>query len=446
MKTFPYLLTTALGLACAPFSHAGLADKVVRTKVAGIDLVAYPSEVKDVVTFRGSLPAGDSFAPADNLAVATLVGDMLDEGTVKHDKYEIARQLESVGASIGFGVDGVVVTFAGKCLRKDLPLTISLLAEELRTPAFSETEFAKVKKQLKGDLQHALESTNFRAEAAYAQAIYPVGHPNYQPPIDDFIAAIDHAKVADLKKFHAAFYGPAAATLVVVGDFDPQELQADVAKAFDGWKGGQPMPHFPKAPAATTPRDLTITMPDKTNVSVLIGQTEQLQYTDPDSLPLRLGTAVLGTGFTGRLMANVRDKEGLTYGIYSAVQQDAFADGDWVIGANFAPALLDQGLASTKRQLDLWHQSGITAAELDRTKANIIGSFKVNLATTDGMATVLLNALHRGYDEHWLDQFPERVQALTLEQVNDAIKKHINLDTLTVIKAGTVKPKEPEKE
>jgi len=165
-----------------------------------------------------------------------------------------------------------------------------------------------------------------------------------------------------------------------------------------------------------------------------------MRYRDADALPLRLATAAFGQGFTGRLMANVRDKEGLTYGIGAGLGSDAFADGDWQISANFAPQLLEQGMVSTQRELDAWYTQGITSAELERVKTNLIGTFKVGLATTDGLSTALLNAVHRGYDVTWLDEYPKRVAALSLPEVNGAIKKHLQPGNMTVIKAGSVPP------
>src|SRR6185436_8053425 len=162
-------------------------------------------------------------------------------------------------------------------------------------------------------------------------------------------------------------------------------------------------------------------MPEKTSVSVVLGQASGLKYSDPDYQALKLGTAVLGgSGFSGRLMQTVRDKEGLTYGIYSSTSKDTFSDGDWKITATFAPALLEKGLAATKRELTKWYTEGITPTELDYRKANLVGSFKVSLATTDGMAASLLTAVHRGYDQTWLDQYPQKINALTLNEVNGA--------------------------
>jgi zinc protease len=117
---------------------------------------------------------------------------------------------------------------------------------------------------------------------------------------------------------------------------------------------------------------------------------------------------------------------------------DMFNDGDWRISATFAPGLLDKGIASTQRQLKLWYDAGATPAEISARKSNLIGEFKVNLATTGGMAGALLGAVNRGYDVGWLDEFPVRVNALSNEQVNAAIKKYLKPEAMVLIKAGTL--------
>jgi zinc protease len=137
-------------------------------------------------------------------------------------------------------------------------------------------------------------------------------------------------------------------------------------------------------------------------------------------------------------MANVRDKEGLTYGIYSFMSGDTFVDGDWRIQAAFAPALLDKGLASTQRQLDSWHAEGITDAELTRAKSELAGTYQVGLATSGGMAGTILLMLNRGMPLEFVDEYPARVNAITRDQVNSAIRKHLNPATMTLVKAGTV--------
>jgi zinc protease len=191
-------------------------------------------------------------------------------------------------------------------------------------------------------------------------------------------------------------------------------------------------------PATARASSETIQMPDKTSVSVVIGQPSGIRYRDDDALALRMATAILGSGFTGRLMKTVRDGEGLTYGIGAYLDNDVYADGDWRIVASFAPELTEQGVGSTRRELMRWWQDGVTAEELAARKADLVGSYKVGLATTGGLAGFLLRTVQRGKPLSWLDDYPKALNALTLEQVNGAIRRHLDPARMVVVEAGTL--------
>ena len=439
-RTLPLLRTLLLGTLAlgAGSASAEVARDAVRKTIHGIDTIVLDTSVRDVVTLVGTLPAGDDRSPADNAAVATLTGAMLDKGTTKQDKFAIAQKLGDAGANIGFSVGSNSLQFSGKSLRKDLPLLVSLLAEQLRLPAFSEEEFAKLKKQLSGSIRQQLENTDFRAEDEFTRAIYPPGHPNRQTPPAEFIAAIEKATLADVRAFHGKYYGPAGMRIVIVGDVDPRTAQGAISTAFAGWQGGVPPGAVTPAPRLPQESVRTVFMPDKTNVSILIGQPTGLRYADADAIALRVGTRILGSGFMGRLMANVRDKEGLTYGIGAAVTNDVYTDGDWRIDASFAPDLLEKGIASTRRQLGEWHDKGVTAAELERAKTEVAGTYKVRLATSNGMAGTILTMLNAGMPLSFVDEYPKRVAGLTLDQVNGAIRRHLDPAKMVLVQAGTV--------
>jgi zinc protease len=441
MKTTLRLLASTAALAVTlNVAHAQVAKNAVRQNVGGIDLVVMKTGVQEVVTIRGSIAAGDGLSPDTNPALADLTGGMLDKGTAKRDKYAIAQMLGDVGASISFGTGPSSLNINAKCLRKDVPMVIGLIAEQLRTPAFSAEEFAKLKKQFAGLYRRQMDDTDFRAGDGFTRAVYPAGHPNRQAPGPELLAGAEKTTLDDVKAFHAKYYGPATLRLVLVGDVEPADAKAEIAKVFAGWSGGEkaPTPAPAKAGGVDAARDQTVFMPEKTNVSVIWGQPTGLRYADTDTLALRVGTAALGSGFTGRLMANVRDKEGLTYGIGSYVSGDTFVDGDWRIEGNFAPAMLEKGLESTKRQLTEWYKNGITDAELTQRKTGLAGTYKVALSTTAGMAGTILNTLNRDLELSFIDQYPARVGALTKDQVNGAIKKHLDPEKMVLIKAGTV--------
>jgi len=439
MRFIAAFAACAAVLLAAPGARASVAKDAVRADIGGIDVVSVRTSVQDVVTIVGSLPAGDNRSPPGNVMLATLTGAMLDKGTAAQDKFVIAERLGNVGAALSFAVDTNTLEIRGRCLRKDLPLLVGLMAEQLRMPALSEQEFAKLKVQLQGAVRLQQEDPGFRAGEAFSRAIYPVGHPNRQPTAEQMLADMGRTTIAEVRQFHQQYYGPTGMRLVIVGDVDPATAQAEVRKAFSGWTGGSLPSAVAPAKAVGGVQSETIVMADKTSVAVVIGQATQLKYSDPDTLPLRLGTRIFGgDGFTTRLMANVRDKEGLTYGVYAYVSGDSFADGDWRIQGDFAPALLDKGIASTRRQLDAWHADGVTDAELTRAKSEFAGTYQVGLATSGGMAGTILVMLNRGMPLEFVDEYPARVKATTREQVNGAIRTHLDPAKMTLVKAGTI--------
>jgi zinc protease len=435
MRIYAGMILLAIGGAAG----ANMADQAHRTKVDGIDLITYHTNVKDVVVILGVLPAGDAMAEKGNIAIPTLTGMMLDRGTKSLDKFAIAEKLDNVGAEISFSVGTQSLEVKAKCLKKDLPLIIGTIAAELRTPALQAAEFAKAKQQLIGDLQSSTQNSSARAAEAFNRAIFPEGHPNRPHTISDYIAAAKSANLEEVKAFQAKYYGPAHMSLIVVGDVSDADTQAEVAKAFSGWTGGQDYVRA-AAPASTdAAAQVTVPLADKPSVTMILGQATGLRYSDPDALALRVGTAILGRGFTGRLMNTVRDKEGLTYNIGAGMSDDSIVDGAWDISASFAPALLAKGVASTRRELDTWWKDGVSEQELTARKQGLIGGYFVGLATTGGLAETILVNTQRGFDLNWLDGYPKAVKALSPAQVNAAIKTHLNPSNMVLVEVGTLK-------
>ena len=432
----------ALGLVAslgsAAVASAAMADNAHRSRTAQIDLITYQTGVKDVVVILGSLPAGDAMAGTGNIAIPTLTGMMLDRGTKNLDKFQIADKLDNVGAQISFGVGTQTLEIRAKCLKKDLPLVLGLIAMELKEPALSPAEFAKAKQQFAGSLQASLQNTGSRAQEAFARAIFPQGHPNHPHTTEEYLAATRTAELGDVKSFHAKYVGPSHMTLVLAGDVPTEQAQEEVAKDFGGWSGGEGYvrPAAPAEPGAA--QRITVPLKDKPSASVIIGQPTGLRYRDPDALALRVGTAVLGRGFTGRLMGTVRDREGLTYGIGAAVGEDSVTDGDWAVSASFAPALLDRGVESTRRVIAAWWTDGVSDAELDAHKQGIIGSYRVSLSTAGGVAGMILASVQRGLDVSWLDGYPQAIREVTRDQGNHAIRTHLDPQAMTLVEAGSV--------
>jgi zinc protease len=432
------LSTMIVLLLSGSVAAANMADQAHRSKINGIDLITYHTNVKDVVIIMGVLPAGDAMVESGNIAIPTLSGMMLDRGTKALDKFAITDKLDNVGAEISFAVGVQSLEVRAKCLRKDLPMIIDTIAAELRTPALQVAEFGKAKQQFIGELEASAQNTGARSAEAFNRAVFPPGHPNRPHTLSEYIAAARTANIEEIRAFQAKYYGPAHMTLVVVGDVSDADTESEITKAFSGWSGGQDYVRPAKPASATSASDVMVPLADKPSVTMLLGQATGLRYSDPDTLALRLGTAILGRGFTGRLMGTVRDKEGLTYNISASVADDSIVDGAWQISASFAPALLSKGVESTRRELVKWWTDGVTDQELAARKQGAIGGYFVGMSTTSGLAETILINTQRGFDPTWLDAYPKAVKALTREQVNAAIKTHLNPGSMVLVEAGSV--------
>jgi len=418
----------------APERH--YAGDVQHQNIHGIDAYTLRTGLKDVVTITGSLPAGDVFNPRNNSAIAHLTTALLDAGTRRRDKFELAGELERVGATIDFRADDHRSGFTARCLKKDLRLVLSLLAEQLREPTFDADELEKVKLQRLGELRRADENVMLRAEERLRQLLFEEEHPNFRGSFAVRSRHLRRTSVDDIREFHARVFGPEEMIIVAVGDVDSDEFVAELDRAFRGWRGGLPVPDPLANARHGRDREVRVKLVGRPSLNVRWGVATGLRRTDPDFPPVFLGTSILGGSFSARLMSAVRDDEGLTYGIYAFTDGDRIADGFWQVTATFAPQLLEQGMASTRREIQRWVDEGVSGAELEEHRDLLVGSFQVELSTSRGMADQLLTILERGHGPEYLDQHPQRLRAVTLDQVNAAIRRYIKPEEMIVVVAG----------
>lgn len=425
-----------LAEALPPPPVTDFATRIQRTDVAGADLLVCPTTAKDIVCVRVSLPAGSS--KEANRALGHLTFDMTERGTTKHDKYTIAEMLESAGVDVESRITADAVETTAKCLTRDLPMALDLLVEQWREPAFLAEEFEKAKKELLSSLQQLLEETDEQAAIAFSRATRKEGDPLRRATVEEMTAFAKKATLPEAKAFHAKHYGPGGLRMVIVGDVDAAAVQKQLAGLLAGWKL---QPELAVAPALPVKGAAAISVPmaDKSSVSVVLGQPTGVVAGEADWLALRLANDALGNGFTSRLVGNVRDREGLTYSIGSRISDDDHRPGMWTVRATFAPAMLERGVTAAKREVEGWWKLGITAEELAFRKDSMAGDFTVSLETTSGLAEQILQCVRRGFALKWLDEYPTALQALTLEQVNQAIRTRLNPETMVLVKAGVPK-------
>jgi predicted Zn-dependent peptidase len=423
--------------ASAPATASpNLAPRIEDRSAGPSRLLTLETAVDDVVSWRGSFLAYPDLAADDDLRQEMTVS-LLDKGTEYRDRFELARVLEDCGAELDLSSDGLYVDVSGRALAEDLPRVMDVLAEMLRAPAFAEDEFEKARAQAIAEVQRRMEKTGAQASAALSRRLFEPGHPNYSRTPEATIDRLRTLTLGDVRDYHAAHFGATEWTLAVVGDLDHDAVAEVVGEAFEGWRPHGTQPTHDTGGIDTPPGRSVVPMPDKSNVDVRMGHTVPIRRDHEDYPALYVGNYILGGNFSARLMNTIRDEKGLTYHIGSGLSgvTTRYA-GYWQTSVTLSHDVLEEGIDATTAVLRRFVEEGATEEELDDKKTTITGSYAVGLATTRRLAQSILTNAERGFDTEYLDRFPEEIRALSLEAVNEAVRRYLRPDALHEALAG----------
>jgi zinc protease len=434
----------------ASASRSNFAARIARTELpTGAVLLVLENRATPTIALRGSLRAGSYFEPRDKPGLARLTADMLERGTLRRTKFQLAGDLEAVGAQIEFSADPFAVEIAGRALAKDLSLLLGTLAEQLREPAFPADELEKLKQQAIAAVQEQQANTRARAYEKLSQLIYDPANPFYVHGGEQLIKSINSITVEDVRRFYEERYGGRSLVLSVVGDVQAAEVQRLFAEAFGDFGGPRASVEISVAdpePQVGARREIVL-LKEKANVDVMLGTAAPLRRDARDYYAATLANGALGEStLSSRLGLQVRDREGLTYGIGSRFRTPSLAAGPWYIAVSVNPGNVEKAIGSALAVLRDYVTNGMTADELADEKSSAIGSFKVSLSTNAGLAEALWNAEFFRLGTNYLDRFPELIQAVTLEEANAAIRKYFRPYHLTVIIAGDYDPETMKQE
>lgn len=432
--------------ALFPFEQAGFKPRKLtapmrRVLQNGLTVLVLPNDTSETISLSGFVRAGSLLDPAEMEGLAGTVSSMLDNGTTKRTKLQLASDLERVSASVGFSGSAASTGISGSMLAKDLDLGLTALAEMLREPSFPDSELSKLKRRWIDSIKQSEDDPETRASRAFNQAVYPKGHPYYQHDAATSIAMIERIGVADLKRFHARYYGPNTTTLVVVGKVDPEQVVSKLDKLFAGWKAAEKVEAAIPEVAVGEARRVVVPMMDKTNVEILFGHGSALKRKDPGFYAFSLANDILGGGtLTSRLGVKLRDEMGLTYGVYSTFGAGLGA-GSWRAGVTVNPANVKTTLNALRAEVDGFLKTGISPQELAYAKSSFIGSQAQGLATNGGMASSLSNIEFYGLGLDFWSRYPGLIQGVTLQQANEAARKLIAPGKAHVIIVGPYEDK-----
>jgi zinc protease len=268
----------------------------------------------------------------------------------------------------------------------------------------------------------------------FQQAIYPENHPYHAFPTADSLKSITRD---DVVRFYQTHYRPDTTVLALVGDFNPASVRSLLETQLSGWKvgGKPPVANYPKVELPQKIVQLNPVLPGKVQSVTYLGY-RGIDRKDPRYYAALVLNQILGGDtLSSRLGTEIRDRQGLTYGIYSYFQA-GMNPGPFLIQMQTAPEDAQKAIASTISLLKEIQQKGLTSDEVNTAKRSITSQYPVALANPDELAETILRNQVYGLAPEELREFVNRIEAVTLEQVNQTAKELLRPDNLIVVTAG----------
>jgi len=391
----------------------------------GLVVVHRVNPANPTVAIQGLVKAGAIYDPAGKGGLASFVAAMLDRGTTNRTALDQAEALESIGASLRFNGGPETVTFSGNALAEDIGTVLAVLADALRNPAFPPDQIEKARDEQIVRVKVAEEDTAFVASKVANEILFPPGHPFHLSSIGTK-ASLGAIARDDLTSSHAAHYGPNTVVLVLVGDIDSRATIEQVTQSFGDWRKLEgPAPFaVPRIEPPDRAERRIVRMEGKSQVDVVYG-LPGLSRTDPDYYAALIMNYLLGGGsLSSRLMDNLRDKQGLVYGVYSNLNAGIGA-GPIQIRAGTNPANADRTAKAIWTEVKRMHDGGPTPMELAEAKSYMTGVFPVRLETNSGVASQLLGAELYGLGMDYIDRYVALINSVSLEEVSAAARRYL---------------------
>jgi zinc protease len=404
----------------------------IQTLPNGLQVIAVLHHEQPAVSMRMLIRAGSAADPQSRTGLAHLTAALLDQGTTTQSASEFNDAIDFMGATATAGA-GSDLSYANMIVMKDsFDSGLRMLSEMVRHPAFADAEIDRQRQQLLSSLQVSFDDPDFIADAVFDRLVYgfhPYGLPQSGTP--DTLASITRT---DLTAFHQKYFVPNNAILAVVGDVTAEEAFASVKRVFGDWER-RDVPAAPAVePPAPTRRVVIVNKPDAVQTEVRVGHLG-IARNHPDYMAVNLAIRILGGEGSNRLHQVLRTARGLTYG--AQADFDTYKDsGDFQAETNTRTAATGEVLRLIVDEFWRLQRDRVSERELADAKAYLTGSFPLTIETPNAIAMQILNVVFFGLPIEQLQTFRDRVNAVTVDDVQRVAKQYLKPDRLSVVLVG----------
>jgi zinc protease len=371
---------------------------------------------------------------------------LFDKGSATLNRQQLQDRLDALQAEVSFAAGPGQMNVSMSTKREYLPALITLVADVLRHPALPAEGLEEVRQQALA----ALAEQRKEPEAVLAEALsrhdnpYPVGDVRYARTFDEMETDWHDVKIDKVRAFHQKFLATSHAQLGAVGDMDVASVKDAVNKALGDWRSDEVFARVPDPMTKEAPAHLILQTPDKQNAAMSVQLAVPLNDTDPDYAAFMLANHLLGAGGNSRLWNRIREKEGLSYSVYSAVQWNPFEHNSlWTASAIFAPQNRDKVEAAFKQEVAQALAQGFSEKEFEEGKRGLLNFRRLGRAQDARLAAGWAGNLYLDRTYALAAKVDAALEALTLDQVNAALRRYLKPDQFVMGFAGDFKTGKP---
>lgn len=357
---------------------------------------------------------------------------LLTEGTESRTSREIADEVARLGATLQAGANSDYTTVAASSLAIFRDNILELMADVVLRPVFPANEVELTKQNTKESLKQQRAQPSFLASETVARVMFGEHPYHVVAPTPDSVDATTRERLIE---FHRSTFVANNAVLIVAGDVRQDSIVRQVETLFGKWQpGGVPGDEFPAPPARTSRSAYVIDRPGSAQANIVICNAG-ITRTSQDYFPLLVMHTVLGANASSRLFMNLREEKGYTYGAYSSLDARRTA-GTFRATAEVRTPVTGDSLKEFFYELNRIRNEPVSEKEITDAKSYLTGVFPIRLETQEGLIDQLVQIKMFGLPQDYLEIYRNRIQAVTIEQVQEVAKKYVRPEEAAIVIVG----------
>lgn len=401
----------------------------------GATLIVSEQHNLPLVAFSINFDGGaNQYEPAHKRGLASLTATMLSEGTKTKTGDQLSDAMQLLGIGIGAGIQGEQGSMGFVSTSSKFSNALELLADMLLNPSFPADALERLRGRTLIGLAQAKDQPEQIGSAAFAKILYGTEHPYGQRTTEATIKAITRE---DVIAFHRAYFQPAHAIISVVGDVKTATVKSVIENALKGWAKGGSMPTFdyPSIPARGPRTIYLVDKPGAAQSIFALGLPGPSRNT-PDYYALQVLNHILGGQFQSRLNANIRERNGYSYGVSSGFAfgkgPGAFRAGGAIVSAKTDAALIE----FMKELRGIEGEIPISDDELKTSKESLIQGLPRTFGSVAATGASITNLLLQGLPTDYYQNYAKNISAITREDLLRVAKQYIDLEHLAIVIVG----------